>query len=42
MSDDQRDALKARVRSLLARKDVSHYLPEGRTGSARNLALMGG
>jgi len=41
-SDGQREALKARVRSLLERKEVSHYLPDGRTGSARNLALMGG
>ncbi len=40
--DAQKEALKARVRTLLGRKEPSHYLPEGRFGTAKNFALMGG
>lgn len=42
LCDDQRPALQARVRALLTRKEVSHYLPDGKTGDARHLAMMGG
>ena len=41
-SDGQAEALQARVRELLGRKEVSHYLPEGRFGDARRFATMGG
>ncbi|MBI4424482.1 MAG: GTP 3',8-cyclase MoaA [Elusimicrobia bacterium] len=41
-SDDQALALQERVRALLGRKEVSHYLPEGRFGDVRHLAMMGG
>lgn len=40
--DDQAGDLQEAVRALLARKEASHYLPEGRTGSTRHFALMGG
>jgi cyclic pyranopterin phosphate synthase len=41
-SDDQRRALQESVRALLGRKDVSHYLPEGRLGDTRHFAAIGG
>jgi cyclic pyranopterin phosphate synthase len=34
--------LQHTVRGLLARKEASHYLPEGRFGNARHFAMMGG
>jgi cyclic pyranopterin phosphate synthase len=40
--DDQRDELQASVRALLGRKDVSHYLPDGKLGDARHFAAIGG
>lgn len=42
VSDGQKAQLQARVTALLGRKEASHYLPEGRTGGAKHLALMGG
>lgn len=41
-SDDQRTELQERLRVLLGRKEVSHYLPEGRVGDVRHFAGMGG
>lgn len=40
--DDQLPELQEAVRGLLARKEVSHYLPEGKVGNARHFAMMGG
>jgi cyclic pyranopterin phosphate synthase len=40
--DDQAPELQARVKELLGLKEVSHYLPEGRTGDARHFAAIGG
>lgn len=40
--DDQMAELQEVVRGLLARKEVSHYLPEGKVGNARHFAMMGG
>ncbi len=40
--DDQLAELQESVRSQLARKEPTHYLPEGRVGSAKHFALMGG
>jgi cyclic pyranopterin phosphate synthase len=40
--DADRPALQARVRALLTKKEVSHYLPEGRFGDTKHLAMMGG
>jgi cyclic pyranopterin phosphate synthase len=41
-SDAQRAELQDSVRTLLGRKDVSHYLPEGKIGSTRHFAAIGG
>jgi GTP 3',8-cyclase len=40
--DEDGPALQARVRALLTKKEVSHYLPEGRFGDTKHLAMMGG
>lgn len=40
--DDQLTELQESVRSLLGRKDVSHYLPEGKMGDTRHFAAIGG
>lgn len=40
--DEQRQALQARVAELLGRKEVSHYLPEGKVGDNRGFAAIGG
>ena len=41
-SDDQLVELQNSVQSLIGRKDVSHYLPEGRLGDTRHFAAIGG
>ncbi len=41
-SDDQRAELQESVRALLGRKDVSHYLPDGKLGNTRHFAAIGG
>jgi GTP 3',8-cyclase len=41
-SDGQRGELQESVRNLLGRKDVSHYLPEGKFGNTRHFAAIGG
>ncbi len=41
-SDSQTAELQARVKTLLGLKEVSHYLPEGKTGDAKHFAMMGG
>lgn len=41
-SDDRFGELEAQVRKWIGRKDISHYLPEGRVGDVRNFAMMGG
>lgn len=40
--DDQLRELQDSVRNLLGRKDVSHYLPDGKIGSTRHFAAIGG
>jgi cyclic pyranopterin phosphate synthase len=40
--DDQLQELQARVLALLQRKEISHDLPEGRTGDNRTFSAMGG
>ena len=40
--DEQLAELQARIRALVNRKEVSHYLPDGRIGNTKNFALMGG
>jgi cyclic pyranopterin phosphate synthase len=40
--DEQLGELQARIRALVNRKEVSHYLPEGRLGNTKNFAVMGG
>ena len=41
-NDSQRTELQESVRSLIGRKDISHYLPEGRIGNTRHFAAIGG
>jgi cyclic pyranopterin phosphate synthase len=41
-NDAQAPELQARVKTLLGLKEVSHYLPEGKSGDARHFAMMGG
>ncbi len=41
-SDSQLSELQNSVRSLIGRKDISHYLPEGRIGNTRHFAAIGG
>lgn len=41
-SDDQKEELKARLKELVGRKEVSHYLPEGIYGNNRTFSAMGG
>lgn len=41
-SDGQKGELQERLRALLGRKEVSHYLPEGRFGGVKHFAAMGG
>ena len=41
-SDAQLPELQDSVRSLIGRKDISHYLPEGRIGNTRHFAAIGG
>lgn len=38
----QKEELKARVAALLDRKEVSHYLPEGRYGNNQTFSAIGG
>jgi GTP 3',8-cyclase len=40
--DAQMKELQDSVRNLLGRKDVSHYLPEGKMGNTRHFAAIGG
>lgn len=40
--DDQSEELQQAVRGLLGRKEISHYLPDGRFGNAKHFAMMGG
>jgi len=40
--DDQAAELQETVRTLLNRKEVSHYLPDGKVGNAKHFAMMGG
>jgi GTP 3',8-cyclase len=40
--DEQKLELQDSVRTLLGRKDVSHYLPDGKIGSTRHFAAIGG
>lgn len=40
--DDQLTELQDTVRAQLGRKEVSHYLPDGRIGNTRHFAMMGG
>lgn len=41
-SDDQIEELQRTVRDLLNDKEISHYLPEGRSGNLRHFAMVGG
>jgi GTP 3',8-cyclase len=41
-ADSQKADLQEFVRSHIGRKEVSHYLPEGKTGDAKHFAMMGG
>lgn len=41
-SSDQKEELKVYMGTLLQKKEVSHYLPEGRFGSNRTFSAMGG
>jgi cyclic pyranopterin phosphate synthase len=41
-ADDQYFELQQAVRGVLVRKEVSHYLPEGRIGNVKHFAMMGG
>lgn len=38
----QKEELKMRLRTLLQRKEVSHYLPEGKYGNNNSFSAMGG
>jgi cyclic pyranopterin phosphate synthase len=40
--DDQLPLLQQTVRDLIGKKEVSHYLPEGKLGNVRHFAMMGG
>jgi cyclic pyranopterin phosphate synthase len=40
--ESQKEELKARLRSLLGQKEVSHYLNEGRYGNNASFSAMGG
>lgn len=40
--DEQLAELQASVAALLGKKDVSHYLPDGRIGNTRHFAAIGG
>lgn len=40
--DDQKTELQESVQNQLGRKDVSHYLPDGKIGSTRHFAAIGG
>lgn len=40
--ESQRGELQAAVAALLAKKEVSHYLPEGRFGNNQTFSAMGG
>ena len=40
--ESQKEELKAHIVSLLQRKEVSHYLPEGKVGNNRTFSAMGG
>ncbi|MBN7824360.1 GTP 3',8-cyclase MoaA [Bowmanella dokdonensis] len=42
LSQGQGDALQARLRSLLADKQASHWLDKGYTGATQQLAMLGG
>jgi cyclic pyranopterin phosphate synthase len=41
-NDGQISELQNSVQNLLGRKDVSHYLPDGRVGDTRHFAAIGG
>jgi cyclic pyranopterin phosphate synthase len=41
-SEGQKDELKNRIRTLLNKKEASHYLPEGRHGDNRTFSSIGG
>ena len=40
--DDQSEELRRQVFDLLHKKEVSHYLPEGRFGNTKHFAMIGG
>jgi len=40
--DDQKLELQETVSRLVGRKDVSHYLPDGKIGNTRHFAAIGG
>jgi len=40
--DEQQGELKQTIRDLIARKEVSHYLPDGKVGNTKHFAMMGG
>ena len=41
-SPTQKDELKQTIHSLLNKKEVSHYLPEGRYGNNQTFSSIGG
>lgn len=41
-SDDQMPELQQTIHDLINRKEVSHYLPEGKVGNVKHFAMMGG
>jgi cyclic pyranopterin phosphate synthase len=40
--DNQKEELKARLIELVGRKEISHYLPEGKYGDNRTFSAIGG
>lgn len=41
-SDDQTPELQQTIRDLINKKEVSHYLPDGKIGNVKHFAMMGG
>jgi len=41
-SEDQKEELKSHISALLNKKEISHYLPEGRYGNNQTFSAMGG
>lgn len=40
--DDQIETLQSSIRDLINKKEVSHYLPDGKIGNVKHFAMMGG